>query len=229
MSPASQPNKSRVVVPRPLKWHQRQAALLIYLVVRCLSATWRFHWPKDNPLFKEQFEQTIFCAWHNRLALCLPHYRQVRRRHPSRKLAAVVSASRDGGMLARILELFGVQPVRGSSSRRGAQALLEMTTFAERGMDLAITPDGPRGPLYIVQDGIMSLAQLTGLPILPASYHVNWKVSVRSWDRFQIPLPFARVEVRFGETIRVPRDASEEQREELRKKLEATMTAITRD
>ena len=82
-------------------------------------------------------------------------------------MAALVSASKDGGFLSGILELFGVQPVRGSSSRRGPQALLELTTWAERGHDLTITPDGPRGPCYQVQDGVMSLAQLTGLPIVP--------------------------------------------------------------
>ena len=65
-----------------------------------------------------------------------------------------------------------MQPVRGSTSRRGPQALLELTSWSERGYDLAITPDGPRGPCYVVQDGIMSLAQLTGLPILPVSYHL---------------------------------------------------------
>ena len=113
-------------------------------------------------------------------------------------LAALVSASKDGAFLAGILECFGVQPVRGSSSRRGPQALLELTTWAERGYDLAITPDGPRGPCYVVQDGVMSLAQLTGLPIVPVSYHVNWKIQLKSWDRFQIPLPFSRCEMYFG-------------------------------
>ena len=82
----------------------------------------------------------------------------------------MVSASKDGAFLTSILECFQVQPVRGSSSRRGPQALLELTTWAERGYDLALTPDGPRGPRYVVQEGVMSLAQLTGLPIIAASY-----------------------------------------------------------
>ena len=120
----------------------------------------------------------IYCIWHNRLALCMPAYFDyVRKRNQTPGMAAMVSASRDGGFLTGILECFNVQPVRGSSSRRGPQALLELTTWAERGYDLAITPDGPRGPRYVVQDGVMSLAQLTGLPIVPVSYHVNWKIS----------------------------------------------------
>jgi lysophospholipid acyltransferase (LPLAT)-like uncharacterized protein len=122
-----------------------------------------------------------------------------------------------------------VQPVRGSSSRRGPQALLELTTWAERGYDLAITPDGPRGPCYVVQEGVMSLAQVTGLPILPASYHLNWKLRLNSWDRFQIPLPFARCEVFIERPLRVPRQASDAQREDLRRQLEETLKGITKD
>ena len=144
-------------------------------------------------------------------------------------MAALVSASKDGALLARILEWFRIQPVRGSSSRRGAQALRELTTWAERGHDLTITPDGPRGPCYQVQDGITSLAQLTGLPIVPVALNLNWKISIKSWDRFQIPLPFARCEVCVGRTFHVPADASDAAREKLRGQLEAELRAITRD
>src|SRR5213076_1928270 len=108
---------------------------------------------------------------------------------------------------------FNVQPVRGSSSRRGPQALLELTTWAERGYDLAITPDGPRGPRYVVQDGAVAAAQLTGLAILPASYHLSRKIEIKSWDRFQVPLPFSRCEITIGRPMRVPADADDEARE----------------
>jgi hypothetical protein len=119
--------------------------------------------------------------------------------------------------------------VRGSTSRRGPQALLELTSWAGRGYDLAITPDGPRGPCYVVQDGIMSLAQLTGRPILPFSYHLNWKIRPKSWDRFQIPLPFSRCELIVVEPIRVPRAASDSERENLRQQLEQVLKSISRD
>ena len=141
----------------------------------------------------------------------------------------MVSASKDGGFLTAILERFKVQPVRGSSSRRGPQALLELTTWAERGYDLAITPDGPRGPCYVVQEGIMSLAQITGLPILPASYNLNWKIRPKSWDRFQIPLPFSRCEIRVEKPIRVPREASDAERENLRLQLKETLKRLSKD
>ena len=157
------------------------------------------------------------------------YFNYVKKHRQSTGLAAMVSASRDGGFLTGILERFHVQPVRGSSSRRGPQALLELTTWAERGYDLAITPDGPRGPLYVVQEGVMSLAQLTGLPIVPVSYHLGWRIRVKSWDRFQIPLPFSRCEMIYEKPIFVPREATAAEREVLRLQLEASLRRITPD
>ncbi len=151
----------------------------------------------------------------------------VRPQHPHDHLAALISASKDGALLTAILQAFGVQVVRGSSSRRGAQALLELTSWAERGYDLAVTPDGPRGPCYVVQEGVMALAQVTGLPIIPYSCQLGWKLRVKSWDRFQIPLPFSRCEMTFGEPIRVPRGASDAERAQLREQLLDVLLAGT--
>ena len=222
---------SGVVIPHKAKWHQRLAATLIYLFIRALAATIRFKLNDQSGLFASApKEKIIFAVWHNRLALALILYhRYVVRRARDRRMAAMVSASRDGGLLARVLEHFNVEPVRGSSSRRGAQALRELVSWGERGYDLAITPDGPRGPSYNVQEGVIATAQLTGLVIVPAAYHLNWKVRLKSWDRFQFPLPFACCEVTTGPVMRVPRDATEANREELRKQLEAQMRSITRD
>ncbi len=141
----------------------------------------------------------------------------------------MISASRDGGLVASVVERFGVQPIRGSTSRRGPQALLEATTWMERQYSIVITPDGPRGPVYEVQEGIILLAQLTGRPIIPTSNFTRWKIRLRSWDRFQIPLPFAFCQSYYGEPIWVPREAAEAEREQLRAKLQAAMRAITRD
>jgi hypothetical protein len=157
------------------------------------------------------------------------YYRFIQPRTASPGIAAMVSASKDGGFLAAILECFGVEPVRGSSSRRGPQALLELTTWAERGYDLAITPDGPRGPRYEFHEGAMSLAQVTGLPIIPFSFNLSWKITANSWDKFQIPLPFGRCEIMVGEALRVPREATDAEREVLRKELERRMRELTRD
>lgn len=231
MANPSPARASGVIVPQQPKWHGRLAARLIWLASTALAATLRWRWRDETNLFENGGkEPVIFCLWHNRLALSLILFRRyVQARQPQRKLAALVSASRDGGMLARVLELFDVEPVRGSSSRRGSQALRELVSAGERGCDLAITPDGPRGPCYVVQDGIVSLAQLTGMAIVPASFHLSWKWRLKSWDRFQVPLPFARCEVQLGEPVRIPREASAAERERLRAKLESSMNAITVD
>jgi hypothetical protein len=97
------------------------------------------------------------------------------------------------------------------------------------GYNLVITPDGPRGPCYEVEEGALLLAQLTGLPIVPYTCNLGWKIRVKSWDRFQIPLPFSRCEVVFEKPIRVPREATDAEREELRRRLESCLRAITRD
>jgi len=218
------------VVPHAPRGYQRAGAWAVFALVRAVAGTLRCHYRDRSGFLDGRAGPAIYCTWHNRLPLCLELYHNyVMPRTQTAGLAAMVSASKDGAFLASILECFKVQPVRGSSSRRGPQALLELTTWVERGYDLAITPDGPRGPRYVVQEGVMSLAQLTGLPIVPASYHLNWKVRLHSWDRFQIPLPFTRCEFFFGRPLRVPREASDAQREGLRRQLEQTLNEITKD
>ncbi|HEY5913679.1 MAG TPA: lysophospholipid acyltransferase family protein [Verrucomicrobiae bacterium] len=220
-----------IVVPHAPRWYQRAAAWLVYALVRSVSATLRMRWTDQSGEYKTKAAgPVIFCVWHNRLALSMPAYQNYARpRSNTPGMAALVSASRDGGFLAAILECFKVQPVRGSTSRRGPQALLELTTWAERGYDLAITPDGPRGPRYVVQEGAMSLARVTGLPIVPFSFYAKWKLQVKSWDRFQIPLPFGRCEMRLGKAVHVPREATDAERESLRVELEQTLKEISGD
>ncbi len=222
---------SGVVVPHTARWYQRLGAWLVHVLVRGVSATLRMRWTDESGQFNGPAKgPVIFAVWHNRLALSMPAYfGYVRLRTITPGLAAMVSASKDGGFLAAILECFNVQPVRGSTSRRGPQALLELTTWAERGYDLAITPDGPRGPRYTVQEGAMSLAQVTGLPIVPFSFYVSGKLQAKSWDRFQIPLPFSRCHMRLGKTIRVPREATDAEREQLRLALEQELKEISVD
>ena len=217
------------MVPHRPVWYQRLAAWGVVALIRVVSATLRFKWQDTSGYFTSGAgAPAIYAVWHNRLALSMPvYYKYIKRRSRSSGLAALVSASKDGGFLAAILEGFKVHAVRGSSSRRGPQALLELTTWAERGFDLAITPDGPRGPCYHVQEGVMSLAQITGLPIIPCSWSVRWKIRVNSWDRFEIPLPFSYCEMRIGKPVQVPREATDEQREALRQLLETTLRSLS--
>ena len=229
--PETAVKSSRVVVPHATKWYQRAAAWVIYSLIRGVGATLRYKWTDRSGYFDQNAPgPAVYCTWHNRLALSMiAYFGYVKKHNQTQGLAVMVSASKDGGFLSGILECFSVQPVRGSSSRRGPQALLELTGWAERGYDLAITPDGPRGPCYVVQDGVMSLAQLTERPIIPVTYNLGWKFRLRSWDRFQIPLPFSRCEMIYEKPIHVPRDASDAERESLRRQLEEIMRNISKD
>ncbi|MCX6927086.1 MAG: lysophospholipid acyltransferase family protein [Verrucomicrobia bacterium] len=214
-----------LVVPHQPKPLQRFMAWLVFAAERCVTGSLRCRWDDRSGLTTALSGQpVIFCIWHNRLAISM----LVHRRYP-RKLAALVSASKDGALLVAVLARFGVELVRGSSSRRGPQALLELTSRAELGYDLAVTPDGPRGPRYVVQKGIIALAQVTGLPIIPVTCNTRRKVCARSWDGFQIPLPFSRCELLLQEPIRVPREASETEREELRLELQRCLCASSAD
>ena len=146
-APVNAPAGRAVVVPHRPGWFQKVAGFLAYAVERVLTATLRYEWRDTSGLLRPASTRpVIFCLWHNRLALSMV----VHRRYPG-PLAALISASKDGALLAAVLGKFGVVSVRGSSSRRGPQALLELASQAERGYDLAITPDGPRGPRYVAQ------------------------------------------------------------------------------
>lgn len=223
------PRKSGVVAPRRLTFFRQVlasfAAFLLWLLIR----TWRRVW-KDRPDNEGATAPVIFCIWHNHLALALASDDEhVARKWNHKHLAAMVSASDDGAFLSAVLARFGVATVRGSTSRRGPQALLEASRWLRKGYSVAITPDGPRGPAHQVQDGVIYLAQVSGRPIIPISSFANWKIRLNSWDRFQIPMPFARCELYAGSPIFVPREAGDAERAQLRLKLQEAMRAITRD
>jgi lysophospholipid acyltransferase (LPLAT)-like uncharacterized protein len=157
---------------------------MVFLVERLVATSLRCQWEDNSGLANAtESKPGIFCLWHNRLAISM----RVHRRHP-RKLAALVSASKDGALLAAVLGKFGVGQVRGSSSRRGPQALLELTTRGKMGYDLAVTPDGPKGPRYITQAGVISLVSLRNEPfqlnliwpaLKPASYGAESKTQYK--------------------------------------------------
>ena len=182
-----------VVVPHVLPFYKRCGVELLCAAARVVIATWRIRWSPFDKAAGEANKTAspspvIFCVWHNRLAMALASNNAAfRKLWPATGLAAVVSASRDGAFLASILEHFGMQPIRGSSSRRGAQALLEATGWlSDKGYNIAITPDGPRGPCYKIQEGIISLAQLTGSPIVPLGFNGRPHFKARELAEFRI-------------------------------------------
>ena len=200
---------------------------MFYMLLRMLRFTWRVYFSDPHGIMEAGRDRPlIFCAWHNRLAYVMIAIREDIQPKTGRRLAAMVSASRDGAFLVEILRAFDVEPVRGSTSRRGRQALLELSRQVKAGRHLGITPDGPRGPCYEIQDGILSLAQLTGLPIVPLGCQARRKVRFKSWDRFQLPWPLTRCDVAFGEPLEVPRKATDEERNALKDDLKRRMMEI---
>ncbi|MCX5783083.1 MAG: lysophospholipid acyltransferase family protein [Elusimicrobia bacterium] len=141
----------------------------------------------------------IYAIWHSQQVF-------LTYTHRFRKACALVSLSQDGEYMALLLKYFGIEVVRGSTSKGGTQAILRLIEKAEEGFHPVITPDGPRGPRQMVGQGIVFLAQKTGLPVIPVACGVRRKIVFNSWDRFQLPLPFARAAVVYGKPIYVKPD-----------------------
>ncbi len=142
-------------------------------------------------------ERFIYAFWHQRQIFFTWSHRDV-------DAAVLVSKSKDGELIARTMELSGIGAVRGSSSRGGAVAAREMVEMLRAGTDVGITPDGPRGPAREVKEGAVRVAQLSGMPIVPIANALSHRVEVaKAWDRLQVPLPFGRSVVIYGEPVRV--------------------------
>jgi lysophospholipid acyltransferase (LPLAT)-like uncharacterized protein len=139
----------------------------------------------------------IYAFWHEcMLGLSYTHRRQ--------GICILISRHSDGEYIARATARLGFTSARGSSSSAGAMGISGMVRAAERGHDLAMTPDGPRGPRHVVKPGTIHLSARTGLPIIPVSVDANWAIRLNSWDRFLVPLPLSRFVVAFGDPIRIP-------------------------
>jgi lysophospholipid acyltransferase (LPLAT)-like uncharacterized protein len=168
-------------------------------------------------------ENYIGSLWHNRLLLI--SY-VLKRFAPHRPGAGLISASRDGDLVADLTQRFGFDVVRGSSSRMGASAILEMSNVLASGRDLLITPDGPRGPAYELGPGIIFLAQKSGAPVLPINLEYSSCWRLKSWDRFILPRPFSKVRVIFGSPHRVGSTSTPEEFETERLRLQSAMMAL---
>jgi lysophospholipid acyltransferase (LPLAT)-like uncharacterized protein len=138
----------------------------------------------------------------------------------------ITSYSADGEILTRILKHFGYKAVRGSSTRGGMRAMIDLAKQIKAGHDVAIAVDGPRGPRQQVKGGIMLLGKLSGVPIIPVAVAMNWYKRFNSWDQFQLTLPFSRVLLVGGEPMLIPRNADDQQIEQLRKQFEEHLVAL---
>jgi len=164
--------------------------------------------------------QYIAAIWHSRILIFSHLYKGWR-------VSILVSRSEDGEIIARILQQQGFDTVRGSTNKKGRQALTLLIRRIREGGSAVIIPDGPQGPRFRVQPGIILLAQKTGVPIYPMSYSARHAKIFSSWDRFMLPRPFTECCVVYGDPIRVPADADENVRADYRCRLEDALCAIT--
>ena len=162
----------------------------------------------------------IFAMWHNRI-FAMPYAKPVL--SPDREVCVLTSASKDGAILEKAVGAFGLTAVRGSSSRRGAAALVALRRKLNSGATITITPDGPKGPCYKVQPGVVKLAQASGAPIVVVSvnYSSSWRFN--SWDRFCVPKPFSKVMVKLEDGVEISKELSNDAFEVEREKLEVLM------
>ena len=199
---------------------ERLLALTGAAILKTLFLTLRLRIEDRSGVLKENGgAPVIVCFWHNRILGITFAFDRI---YPKKRngVTVLTSPSKDGEILAQLVGAFGMKAVRGSSSRRGSSALLELVRLIRGGRDIAITPDGPRGPRYSLGPGIILLAQSTGVRIVPAHASFSRCVRMKTWDGFIIPLPFSKVSVTLDGALTIPGELTGEEFEEKRKNLE---------
>ncbi len=185
----------------------------MYWLIKVIGATLKFE-IKGWENFNETRPQ-ILCFWHNRIPIATYFWRY-------RKIIVMSSQSFDSEYIARFIQRFGYGTAKGSSTRGGKAALIQMIRAVREGKSAAFTVDGPRGPVYEAKPGAILLAAKANATIIPFSISLNKYWALRSWDRIQIPKPFARAIVVIGKPIFVEDDSDthEEKHQELQNSLE---------
>ena len=193
-------------------------------LIRALGLTWRIRILPEGveEERRRRGRQVIFAFWHGRMLM--PAFT-----HRSRRVAIMISRHKDGEIIARIVKRLGFLPARGSTTRGGAAAMKAILALAETGRDIAFTPDGPRGPRYRVQQGVVYAASRTGLPIIPGAIEAHPAWVLGSWDEFTIPKPFGRVTIIEGDPVFVPPDLDDAGIEAECLSLEAKMHELMAD
>ena len=191
-------------------------------IVKVISSTYaiRIVGPEIEKNVLKKKQVPIYASWHQRF---FPGITLFAARKP---IAIMISQSRDGELISGIVNRLGWRPVRGSSSWGGRDALREIKTLVHKGYKVGHIVDGPRGPLGIVKPGLLLIAQISGMPIVPTITSAERKWVFNSWDRFMIPKPFSRVIFRFGDEIYVPINLQGTAFEEKRSSIENTLKKL---
>jgi lysophospholipid acyltransferase (LPLAT)-like uncharacterized protein len=192
------------------------------LTIRGLGYSWRSRTYGEEYLqrARDHHPAVIFAFWHGRLlALSFTHR--------NRAIQVLASEHADGEMMGQTIRRLGFGHVRGSSTRGGARAIRRLVGKLEEGLDLGITVDGPKGPKFVVKPGPLEIAKLSGAAIIPITASSTRHWTFHSWDAFEVPKPFSRVSVRYGEPVVVPPDAGADELEAKRLALEDILRDIT--
>lgn len=208
----------------PLKawWRRVRPGVLAPLlagIVGGIGRTLRLQSPGFEA-FADLDAPVIFSGWHGR-SFIAPHLFR------GRGYYVMVSLSRDGEMQANIFTRFGFKIIRGSTGREGVKALVDaIRVLRKENAKMALTPDGPRGPSGVVQEGIIAMGQKSGALLVPVGVAAKNCCFAKSWDRYMVPMPFSRAIMLFGDPVRVPKDADKETLERSRLELQAAMHRI---
>lgn len=199
----------------------RAADLGFFAAIRSIGATirWQVSGEEHLDAVVKNGRIPIYCLWHDRIFGGTYFLRD-------RGIVVITSQSRDGEYIARFLRRMGFGAIRGSSTRGGVRALVEMIKWMRRGLPMAFTVDGPKGPRYSAKMGAVMLAKKTGNPMLPFIVECERYWTIGSWDRLQIPKPFTRAKFLVGTPIDVPANASDEVLESKRNELQAALDAL---
>ena len=200
----------------------RLADLVFYSLISILGRSARFEvegWENHERVI-EGGGLPIYCFWHDRIFLTTYWWRR-------RRIVVMTSQSFDGEYIARFIQRFGYGAARGSSTRGGVGAVVEMARLMRQGCKTAFTIDGPRGPRYVAKMGAVLLAKKSGQPVLPVTMALESYWTLPSWDKFQIPKPFTRAKVFVAEPIYVPADADEAMLNAKRDELQRTLDDLT--
>lgn len=164
--------------------------LFLYNTVKIITHC-NFDLPRN--IFRKN-KPVIMALWHSDFLSCLYNSR-------NREIAVVASLSKDGDIITKALDSFGYQAIRGSSSRGGARVILESIKKIKEGFTVAVTVDGPKGPIREVKPGIIKMAQKTAVPIIPMGLAYTNSLKLHNWDRTCIPLPFSKIYINIGEPL----------------------------
>ena len=195
----------------------------LYIRLVRVTGRWELVNGEAPQRYWEQNKPFLTAFWHSRI-LMMPYC--WRRGLPVKML---ISQHRDGALIARTVSHFGIDTVAGSTSRGGSAALRSIIKTLKSGQSVGITPDGPRGPRMRAAEGVVQIARMSGVPVIPVAYSTSRRRLLSSWDRFVVAWPFSRGVIVWGDPIEVPQGASAEEMERARQQVEDALNAITAD